>query len=633
MARLLALVVLLLAGSADPAGFGRGGGLTCPKGYIGGGLTPCVPIRLAFEFAPANGAGMGTACACASVTGANGEAMTMTRASTATCSKQGAATSGIAPGDLVTCGANLPRVEAVGTSLGYLRESAATNVNPRSSELDDASYGDFTGGGSAAPVLNGADAALAPDGTLTAEDYTFDATTAAQGSARAISILTAATYSAQVWVRGVTGGGAMDLCLQTGAAPTATCSTCTFTATSWTQCKVENVTALAAGQVYLGNLGLLSGIDRPINRVYVWGLDAKTGAFASSYIPTAGATASRSADSALTGFASTTWGPDFSLAASVAFVDTSASATTVAQLGSVTPNLAATKTTNNTTAAYTIDSVSTGPTVAAMGSAQHRTALADAAGSRGAWWDTLSVAAPAASITSWFDGAIDTDMSYAAGKLGQAGSFNGTTSVITLPSLTKPAAWTMSAWINPATANTETYGTAWFIGIAGGGNCAYWVRNPPAGTTWTLYNGATASVTSTLATNTWSLSTITYDGTQARAYVNGALVSGPTNHTIIATTGVWTIGQYPSNPNYHHKGSIDDVGMWNRALTDGEVASLYNSGAGLETMSGTLLTGLLHRWRLDGSSFDDYGKASLTIGALNARTSSVCADPNSARCR
>jgi hypothetical protein len=354
MIRILALFALLFALPADSVGYGRGGGLTCPKGYVGGGLTPCTLARTAFEFAPAGGAGMGTACACAAVTGVSGEAMAMTRSSNATCSRQGSSTTGVAPGDLVTCSANLPRVEPVASGLGYLREAAATNVNPRSAEIDDASYGDFTANGAAAPVLNGADAALAPDGVMAAEDYTFAATAATQASARAIAVLTAAAYSAQVWVRGVSGSGATDLCITTSGTPTATCSTCAFTSASWTQCKVEGVTSIASGQVLLGNMSYLNGgITRASSRVYVWGLDAEAGSFSSSYVPTAGATATRAADSALTGYASTTWGPDFSLASTVAFIATSASATTAAQLGSAAPNLAAVKTTNNTTAAYT----------------------------------------------------------------------------------------------------------------------------------------------------------------------------------------------------------------------------------------------------------------------------------------
>lgn len=300
MSRLLALVVLLLAVSADTAGFGRGGGLTCPKGYIGGGLTPCTPVRAYFEFAPPDGAGMDGFCACATVTGAKGEAINYTRASVGSCLKS--TTAAVASGDMVICAAGKPRVMPGPDGLAALLvEPTRTNVVPRSSEIDDAAFGDFTANGAGVPVLNAANAATAPDGTVTADDYTFDATGAIQGSGRAISVLTATNYSAQLWVRGYSGAGSMDLCLQLDATPTATCSTCTFVSTAWTQCRVEKALSLAGGQVYLGNLSYFNGgTTRPINRVYVWGLDAQVGNHGTSYIPTAGAPVARVGDAVST---------------------------------------------------------------------------------------------------------------------------------------------------------------------------------------------------------------------------------------------------------------------------------------------------------------------------------------------
>ena len=103
--RLVALLAFLAAFSADSGPTGRGGGLTCPSGYVGGGLTPCTPAYAFFEFAPASGAGMGTACACAAVTGVKGEALTLTRASVAECYSNDGQT-------LTQCGNNLPRVSS-----------------------------------------------------------------------------------------------------------------------------------------------------------------------------------------------------------------------------------------------------------------------------------------------------------------------------------------------------------------------------------------------------------------------------------------------------------------------------------------------------------------------------------------
>ena len=79
-----------------------GEGNLCGWGYV---RTPLVtaPTPAFFEFAPASGVGMGEACSCVDVTGTKGEALTFTRASTATCVK-GSPTTGIANGDLVRVG-------------------------------------------------------------------------------------------------------------------------------------------------------------------------------------------------------------------------------------------------------------------------------------------------------------------------------------------------------------------------------------------------------------------------------------------------------------------------------------------------------------------------------------------------
>ncbi len=53
--------------------------------------------------------------------------------------------------------------------------------------------------------------------------------------------------------------------------------------------------------------------------------------------------------------------------------------------------------------------------------------------------------------------------------------------------------------------------------------------------------------------------------------------------TFVASTGDFTIGSLPvgPSPNGYMNGNIDEVGFWNRWLSNSEILLLYNSGAGL----------------------------------------------------
>jgi hypothetical protein len=66
-------------------------------------------------------------------------------------------------------------------------------------------------------------------------------------------------------------------------------------------------------------------------------------------------------------------------------------------------------------------------------------------------------------------------------------------------------------------------------------------------------------------------------------YVNGnqevgvtlAVTAFPDN------TSPFSIGTWPGIGGQNFLGEIDEVGIWSRALTSGEISDLYNSGSGL----------------------------------------------------
>jgi hypothetical protein len=243
-----------------------------------------------FEFAPANGAGMGSSCSCATPTGAKGEAMTFSRASSGTCLKTvGSVPQTIANGDLVTCSTGQPRVMPGpdGTSVnGLLVEAARTNSLLRSQEFDNAAW---TKSGTFTPTVT-ADQAVAPDGTTTADRFQLVAVTAAQstGVFQAFSI---AAATATVFLKGNGGSGVVDLAQFNGV--TYTCVTCSFTASGWTRCENDNISAGGASTYFLGNLGAQCAGARSAQDFFAWGAQWEAGAYPTSYIATTSAGVAR----------------------------------------------------------------------------------------------------------------------------------------------------------------------------------------------------------------------------------------------------------------------------------------------------------------------------------------------------
>src|SRR5262249_4619721 len=117
-----------------------------------------------------------------------------------------------------------------------------------------------------------------------------------------------------------------------------------------------------------------------------------------------------------------------------------------------------------------------------------------------------------------------------AGKFGNALSFNGTNSWVTVAdstSLHLTGAMTLEAWVMPTAASTDW--TAGVIkerpaGLAYALYAADGAGKPPAGYINPTGNDAEAVGTTALPLNTWSHLAATYDGTTIRMYVNGVLV-------------------------------------------------------------------------------------------------------------
>lgn len=104
-------------------------------------------------------------------------------------------------------------------------------------------------------------------------------------------------------------------------------------------------------------------------------------------------------------------------------------------------------------------------------------------------------------------------------------------------------------------------------------------NRPGFGGTFTSGNQNTFAP-SVLAVNTWTHLAATFDGATVRLYVNGAQVASRAQTTpLAATTGTLQIGG-DSYPNEFFAGRIDEVRVYNRALTSAEIQADMNTAVG-----------------------------------------------------
>ena len=82
-----------------------------------------------------------------------------------------------------------------------------------------------------------------------------------------------------------------------------------------------------------------------------------------------------------------------------------------------------------------------------------------------------------------------------------------------------------------------------------------------------------------LQLNTWQHYAMTYDGSYLRVYRNGMITESiAASGSINNSTQPFLVGnQIYQGTNYYLDGKVDEVGLWNRALTDQEIKCLYQN--------------------------------------------------------
>jgi hypothetical protein len=223
------------------------------------------------------------------------------------------------------------------------------------------------------------------------------------------------------------------------------------------------------------------------------------------------------------------------------------------------------------------------------------------------------------------------------GKLGQALNFNGSSNYVQVPytSSLQPTNVSVGAWFKTpnktlhevVVSTTESGGYELELNETGVGCSATSLlfRVRVGG----IYQAACYDV-SNLSNNTWYYVAGTYDGETVSLYVNGVDVNdntSPSGNVEYSLSNPLCIGNEAyatdctSDSPAYFSGTIDDVRVYNRALSAAEAKQLYNLGAQkLNTSSATLTSGsslasgLVGHWTFDGK---DTSWTSGTTGTTN----------------
>jgi Concanavalin A-like lectin/glucanases superfamily/Bacterial Ig domain/Domain of unknown function (DUF5666) len=179
-----------------------------------------------------------------------------------------------------------------------------------------------------------------------------------------------------------------------------------------------------------------------------------------------------------------------------------------------------------------------------------------------------------------------------SGRYGSALNFNGTSSLVTIPespSLDLKTALTLEAWIKP-TSTASGFQAVIFKEMPT--DTAYYLYRSgySAAPLGGVYIGAEDTVTGTTGEtlNSWTHLAVVYNGTAEQLYVNGALAASRSQTgTVQTSTGVLHIGG-DTLWGEHFLGAIDEVRVYNVALTAAQIQSDMNTALPSTTTADTV---------------------------------------------
>lgn len=233
-------------------------------------------------------------------------------------------------------------------------------------------------------------------------------------------------------------------------------------------------------------------------------------------------------------------------------------------------------TTNETAAQYTATVLSNDD--ADSVTVQVERAIPDSGVSRHTFDDADTSGSTAVDIWNGNDGTINGATTGVTGQYAEAYSFDGTDDSVSIPSGTysfvTSSGFTFSLW-----AKTTAQGRGGLF-APGDGDC--WIEMDSNETIrFQQFDGSNAvklNSTSQINDGSWRFVTATFDGSTMRIYIDAAEENSASHNPPNTVSRTPSIGLEPLNSIYFD-GDIDDVRIYDKALTSTEVSDLYNNGA------------------------------------------------------
>lgn len=213
------------------------------------------------------------------------------------------------------------------------------------------------------------------------------------------------------------------------------------------------------------------------------------------------------------------------------------------------------------------------------------------------WW---TADGDARGVRNRTNGTMQNGANYAVGKIGQAFNLDGANDYVAVPHNSVQdvrQALTIESWIMKKGDCT---------GIGAAGNCVVLAKQIASGNAdanlryglligdsgganqgkamFSLNTGAWSDVVfsnTIIGNDVWYHVAATYDGASAKIYVNGVLEASAakTGEILPSTSGTLEIGRQSGVGEEYFNGLIDEPALYDRALTSGEIASIFNAGS------------------------------------------------------